>query len=249
LTAQIDDLERGNTSLENDIFSIKNDLKGVDLKTSSKTRQEYDVRNRELGQYETEMDRFDENIQEFEEQIKDIKRKPDFGLDFNENKIFKKTEVTEKLHEIFEDSISEYRSRMRKKIEKRATETFSELTTEKKFDKLIINDGYGLDLLVDGHKIRRSAGAEQIVAISLIESLNHLGRRKGPMFMDTPAGRLDTSHRANIMNHLPTVVTQLALFAHSGELDEEDIYFDRSLIGKMYRLERKSTFNSQIVEV
>ena len=41
----------------------------------------------------------------------------------------------------------------------------------------------------------RSAGAEQIVALSLIEALNFHGRRKGPMLMDTPAGRLDKSHR------------------------------------------------------
>ena len=69
------------------------------------------------------------------------------------------------------------------------------------------------------------------------------------MLMDTPAGRLDMQHRANIMNHLPKLVTQLAIFAHSGELDEKDIYFDKTLIGKTYRLERINTFHSDIKEV
>ena len=103
-------------------------------------------------------------------------------------------------------------------------------------------------IIIDNKQVARSAGAEQIVALSLIEALNHLGRRKGPMLMDTPAGRLDLEHRKNVMNYLPQVVTQLALFAHSGELTEEDIYFDRSKIGKKYKISRKTPFHSILEE-
>jgi len=87
------------------------------------------------------------------------------------------------------------------------------------------------------------------VALSLIEALNFLGRRKGPMLMDTPAGRLDKSHRENVMNYLPQVVTQLAFFAHSGELTEDDLYFDRSKIGKKYQIKRVSSFHSILEEI
>ena len=102
---------------------------------------------------------------------------------------------------------------------------------------IFVADGYvalcvRLYLIAGGERVARSAGVEQIVALSLIESLNHLGRRKGPMFMDTPAGRLDKKHRENIMEYLPKVVTQLVILAHSGELEEDNIYFDQSKIGK-----------------
>ena len=123
------------------------------------------------------------------------------------------------------------------------------MTTEKNFDHLEINNSYGLNLIIEGKKVARSAGAEQIVALSLIEALNYHGRRKGPMLMDTPAGRLDKSHRENVMNYLPTVVTQLAFFAHSGELTDSDIYFDRSRIGKKYRIKRQSSFHSLLEEM
>ena len=132
---------------------------------------------------------------------------------------------------------------------KRASDTFSNLTTEKKFDHLEINKSYGLNLIIDNKQVARSAGAEQIVALSLIEALNYHGRRKGPMLMDTPAGRLDLGHRRNIMDYLPKVVTKMAVFAHSGELTEEDIYFDRSKIGRKYKITRKSPFHSILEEV
>ena len=135
---------------------------------------------------------------------------------------------------------------MRLKIEKRASETFRMLTTEPDFNQLELNEAYGLYLIAGGERVARSAGVEQIVALSLIESLNHLGRRKGPMFMDTPAGRLDKKHRENIMEYLPKVVTQLVILAHSGELEEDNIYFDQSKIGKKYRINRLGTFHSEL---
>ena len=139
-----------------------------------------------------------------------------------------------------------YVSIMREKVEARANYSFSKMTTEKEFEKLEINESYGLNLISSGTTMIRSAGAEQIVAISLIEALNHLGRRKGPMLMDTPFGRLDLSHRKNIMEYLPSEVTQLAIFAHSGEIDEKQIYFSESKIGARYRIVRRSSLNSSI---
>ena len=67
--------------------------------------------------------------------------------------------------------------------------------------------------------------------------------------MDTPAGRLDNIHRKKVMEYLPTVVTQLSVFAHSGEMTEESIYFDRSRIGKKYRIDRVNSFHSELVKI
>ena len=92
-----------------------------------------------------------------------------------------------------------------------ATQSFRSMTTEKSFDCLEINESYGLRLCRNGREVP-DAGAEQIIALSLIEALNHLGRRKGPMFMDTPFGRLDLKHRKNIMNYIPNQVTQMVIF-------------------------------------
>jgi DNA sulfur modification protein DndD len=39
--------------------------------------------------------------------------------------------------------------------------------------------------------------------------------------MDTPFGRLDRSHRENIMRFVPTLADQVALLVHSGEIDPD----------------------------
>ena len=67
------------------------------------------------------------------------------------------------------------------------------------------------------------------------------------MIMDTPVGRLDNKHREKIINYLPKVVTQLAIFAHSGEFEEDNNLIDPKLVGARYRLQRISTFETEIV--
>jgi DNA sulfur modification protein DndD len=88
---------------------------------------------------------------------------------------------------------------------------------------LEINQNYGLSIVdsSDRYVSLRSAGAEQVVALSLIDGLNRTGRAAGPIVMDTPFGRLDLRHRDNILAYLPTVASQFVLLVHSGEIRPE----------------------------
>lgn len=234
---------------ENSVFEINQKLKGVDEQTSLLTRKKYDAVVREIGILEKDIERLDEDIEKTEDQIKTIRKSDEYKNITQDSGVVKKAELAQQLVEVFSSAIALYRDRMRSKIERRATETFENLTTETTFDKLEINESYGLSLIVDGTKVNRSAGAEQIVAMSLIEALNHYGRRKGPMVMDTPVGRLDSKHRKNILEYLPSVVTQLAIFAHSGELSEDNNIIDPKRVGARYKINRTSTFEAQIINV
>ena len=234
---------------ENEIYDIGQQLKGVDEQTSLLERRKYDSIIGQIAVIEDTINKFDGQFVDLDKDIKQIRKSPEFARVSEGSDIVSKAERAAQLKELFETAISLYRDEMRHKVEDRASVTFSALTTEKTFDKLEINESYGLRLIVDGQTVNRSAGAEQIVAISLIEALNSNGRRKGPMIMDTPVGRLDRTHRANILRHLPTVVTQLGIFAHSGELEEEDPSIDVNLVGRRYRIERRSTFHSELVRL
>lgn len=234
---------------ENDIFDLSQQLKGVDEQTSQLDRNKYDSIIGEIAVVEDNINRFADEIAGCDVRIKQIRKSPEFARVSSTSDVVSQAERASQLKEVFERAIGLYRDEMRHKVEERASETFRHLTTEKTFDKLEINESYGLTLLVDGQVVNRSAGAEQIVAMSLIESLNYNGRRKGPMVMDTPVGRLDRKHRANILHHLPTVVTQLAIFAHSGELAEDDNMLDPNLVGQRYRIERRSTFHSDLIRL
>ena len=200
---------------------MKESLKGIDQEQSINVKLRYDQVNKEMGILEHECSDLDTEYGQIENSIRAIRKSSEFEKASKTSDAVKRTEAAERVADLLQEAMRLYRDEMRRKVQERATETFGNLTTEKTFDRLEINDNYGLNLIIDKERVHRSAGAEQIVAMSLIEALNFNGRRVGPMILDTPVGRLDKSHRANILNYLPRVVTQLALFSHSGEIDED----------------------------
>ena len=93
----------------------------------------------------------------------------------------------------------------------------------------------------------KSAGAAQIVALSLIDALSRTGRSSGPVVMDTPFARLDPDHRINILEYLPKTASQLILFVHRGEIDNEILGLIAGKIGGEYQLKLQSdTLNSEL---
>ena len=73
-----------------------------------------------------------------------------------------------------------------------------------------------LEILDEHHEAAgyRSAGQEQVVALSLIAALNRNARRRAPVIMDTPFGRLDAEHSQNILRFLSEMAEQVFLLVH-----------------------------------
>lgn len=145
------------------------------------------------------------------------------------------------LRSLFDASIAKFREQMRVDVALEATAIFRRLTTEPKYRNLHINENYGLVIEDDeGRQIRdRSAGAEQVVAMSLVGGLNRCTRREAPMLIDTPLGRLDRGHRKNIIAFLPELSKQVIVLPHSGELNrEQDLESVRSKISREYLIVR-----------
>lgn len=155
------------------------------------------------------------------------------------------------LESIFSKGISELRDSLREEVEYFATSAFAELTTEKTYTGLQINQNYGLSIIDQNGRVlkERSAGAEQIVALSLIDGLNRTARKAGPIVMDTPLGRLDPTHRLNVLKYLPKMAVQVVLLVHEGEIDpHRDIEILADRIGARYRIERISATESRIAK-
>ena len=70
------------------------------------------------------------------------------------------------------------------------------------YERMIINPDFSFG--VETSQGRRppmalvSAGEKQVTALSFILGLSEFTRRKAPIFMDTPMGRLDETHRRNV---------------------------------------------------
>lgn len=145
------------------------------------------------------------------------------------------------LAEIFESAVDRFREELRLQVETEASAVFRAITTEPDYAGLSINENYGLTIIDGtGRAIReRSAGAEQVVALSLIGGLNRSATRTAPVVMDTPFGRLDTKHRENILRFVPTLAGQVVMLVQSGELDRSrDLTHLEGAIGREFRIAR-----------
>jgi len=167
----------------------------------------------------------------------------------NESPLQQKIELIDLQIHIFSDAITVFREKMRMEIEKSATRIFKGLTSEQQYDKLKINESYFLQILDDNNRVvkTRSQGAEQLVTMSLIGALIECSVREAPVIMDTPLGRLDTTHGSNILKWIPEMSSQVMLFVTSREFREKE---DRpklgTKIGYEYSLVRDSVNRTRI---
>lgn len=137
--------------------------------------------------------------------------------------ITKKSDLTNDICKIFEQAIDLFRSNLKKNVEKDATELFKKLSAEKDYEKLSINDSYGLSIINSSgvEAPNRSAGYEHIVALSLIGALHKNAPLKGPIIMDSPFGRLDPENKRNMCSVLPDLADQVILLMYDDEIDSE----------------------------
>jgi DNA sulfur modification protein DndD len=70
-----------------------------------------------------------------------------------------------------------------------------------------------------------SAGEKQVYAISVLWALSKLSGKSLPMVIDTPLGRLDSTHRENLVNNFfPHASHQVVILSTDTEIDHK--YFD-----------------------
>ena len=237
------------TRLENAIDGLNENLRGKDADEVVKKRKYHD----ELVKRETVAAK---NIEDLEsERLKIRQQIEDLARQINANPSARNTRSTQLaniykgIESAFRFSIDSLRDRLKSEVERKASEAFMELTTQKDYSGLKINSNYGLTILDElGEPIPlRSAGAEQIVALSLIDGLSRTGRPAGPVVMDTPFGRLDPNHRSNILNYLPKHASQLILLVHEGEINrKEDLSDIAHRIGAEYEIREQSLRISNI---
>ena len=156
------------------------------------------------------------------------------------------------LHGLFDQAVAKYRDRLRRSVEADATELFLQLTTEPEYAGLRINESYGLTILhQDGSEIPvRSAGAEHVVALSLVGALQKNAPLQGPIFIDSPFGRLDTQHTKNVVTALPNMTEQVCLLVYEEELRPQlarDLL--RGQLRAEYSLRRVSARHTEVEQI
>ncbi len=151
------------------------------------------------------------------------------------NELKERIGILSTIASIFDETIDVYRSEKRLEVEANATEIFRTLRSKEYYNKLRINDQFGLSIITKNNKVLdksewRSAGEEQLVALSLIGALNKCAQIKATVTMDTPFGRLDVRHGERVLSFIPSLSEQVILLVTDREFRKGD---EKYLSGKI----------------
>jgi DNA sulfur modification protein DndD len=240
------------TSTEAKLSAVEDQVRGHDTAEIARVRALRDARQQALGRVRTKIreqqDRLD-NLTAKQNELAKVMSKNTAARYERSNR---EVDIYGALEKTFTQSIDVLRSRLRNRVAELATEAFTRLTTERTYRELRINENYGLSIIDrNGRPVSiRSAGAEQIVALSLIDALNRTARKTGPIIMDTPLGRLDPKHRASVLAAVPQMAEQVVLLVHEGEIDRESGLEPLAhRIGAAFEIERVSSSESRFVRL
>jgi len=96
---------------------------------------------------------------------------------------------------------------------------------------------------------RLSAGERQLLAVSLLWGLAQASERPLPTIIDTPLGRLDTTHRTHLVKrYFPCASHQVLLLSTDEEINEKYYRMIKPWVSQEYHLEFNESDQSTTVE-
>ncbi len=240
--------------LENEIEKLYADLQGKNEDDLIRKKRRHEQLIREEQRLNDDMVKVEADLLKTRNQIEAISRQIlNANPDSKNSRSTLLVQYFKQLEASFRISIDSLRDRLKLEVESKASSAFLQITTQKEYSGLKINSSYGLSIL-DAEKNEvplRSSGAEQIVALSLIDGLGRTGRTSGPVVMDTPFGRLNLKHRNNILEYFPKSASQLVLLVHDGEINRlrEDLKDISDRLGAEYQINEVNMYYSRIEKI
>ncbi|MEM9660928.1 MAG: AAA family ATPase [Planctomycetota bacterium] len=233
--------------IESEMAELQEKLESFDSTEDARLRQKRDQLLGHRGVVRRQLQQLKEDIERKQKDLDRIASKRPPSITGRHRRSTALFTTAEHLEKIFNESLGALRDDLRDTVETVASEAFLSMTTDSTYRGLRINDQYGLSIIAeDGHEVPlRSAGAEQVVALSLIMALNATARTRGAVVMDTPFGRLDPRHRSNILKAMPQLAQQVVLLVHEGEMKRADAptQLGEHLAG-VYSIRHESSFRS-----
>lgn len=234
---------------EDRLTEIKDQTKDLDETAMRRLFSEYEKAITEMSILAEGIKKQEETLKAINDNIAKVEAEISKFADADLDAERARKELCDKLRSLFAEAVDLYRGRLRTKVEKDATDLFLKLTSEPEYKSLKINDSYGLTIVhEDGSEIPvRSAGAEHIVALSLMGALQRNAPLRGPLVMDSPFGRLDDRHTTKVVQALPVMADQVMLLVYESELNPTQARNDlKGQLRKEYRITRKSARHSEL---
>jgi DNA sulfur modification protein DndD len=251
LDRQMADLNSQEVTHKQEAARLREALQNLPEGEVSRAQKERDLAHQQLGRLRSALEHAAREQAELEERLRrareEIRRAG--AHSGPQAELTRAIELTEDLIRVIEIAKGRFREELRTSVETSATDAFKQLTNEPEFDGLRINDNYGLEIIDSRGDIvtGRSAGQEQVVALSLIAALNRNARSGAPVIMDTPFGRLDPEHRSNILRFLRHFADQVFLLVHGGEVSDADLHIIAADIQAEFELHRDDADRTAII--
>jgi DNA sulfur modification protein DndD len=248
----IDELKIKKATAEDRLSDIKEQTKDLDETEVRKLYSDYEKTLTDMGILQEGIKKQEEALRDINDKITKVEAEMAKFADADLDTERARKDLCDKLRALFAGAVDAYRERLRGKVEKDATILFRNLTSEPEYKGLSINDSYGLTIVhQDGQTIPvRSAGAEHIVALSLMGALQRNAPLRGPIVMDSPFGRLDDAHTAKVVKALPSMADQVMLLVYESELEPKQARNElEGKLRKEYRIARRSARHSELESI
>ena len=215
------------------LVSLNKQIRGDEsgARSIKELQTKYDEVVKDIGRYEENLEIYGKQKTHLENSKKDIEQKINSSVVDEQLALaeFRKN-MCETVANCIEQSIEKFYETRKPVLEQYISNTFSSLTNNpdmyrglkigRDFDMRVMrNDGTELPT----YKYGPSAGASQIIAISMIGGLNKFATRDAPVVIDTPLGRLDLEHRKNLINYYSKMSKQIIILYQPSELEDSDI--------------------------
>jgi DNA sulfur modification protein DndD len=216
---------------------LVNNLKNVQ-KNVADCRTKYIDAKKQVNDLETEIETTKKELKEYTTQTIDSKN--------SEHIITTSTRVKDTL-KVFREKLT---LRKLNKLELEVTECFRYLLHKSDLIHRVAIDTHSFSLslynlqgkIVPKHRL--SAGEKQLLAIAFLWGLARMSGRRLPIAIDTPLGRLDSSHRSNLIEkYFPSASHQVILLSTDTEIDQAGVekLRENEVIAREYLLQYNST--------
>jgi DNA sulfur modification protein DndD len=206
---------------------------------------EYEAAKRKGEELERAIAQTKKELEKYSEQAIDV---------HNDEHIIKSVGKVQATLKLFKERLT---LRKLNKLEGEVTECFRYLLHKSDLVHRVAieNENFSISLydlqgkLVPKHRL--SAGEKQLLAIAFLWGLARVSGRNLPIAIDTPLGRLDSSHRNNLVErYFPTASHQVILLSTDTEVGENEVKLlrEQEAIAREYLLKYDSSKHQTTVE-
>ena len=221
--------------------------------------QEYQDQEKALVKIKTKCETIKQTLNAVEKKITEVRKKlSNYGE--NNLKSLQVQHIIGMMPKVKQTlSLFKHKLTLRKlnKLELEVTNCFRYLLHKSNFVAKVAIDADTFALSLYDHqgfvipKNRLSAGEKQLLAIALLWGLARVSGKNLPIAIDTPLGRLDSSHRYNLIErYFPTASHQVILLSTDTEIGESEVNFlrDKQAIAREYLLDYDNKTNQTTIK-